>query len=160
MKLSFAIKKIFLVNLLTISFIYIPVYSYSEMLSVKGDQVNLRSGPGKDYAIKWEYGTGFPLQVIRRQNNWIKVKDFEEEQGWIHSALLDNTKHVIVNSNRNSDQSINIRTGPGISYPVVGRAHYGVVFSLKDSSNGWIQVEHESGLSGWIKSSLLWGIEN
>lgn len=134
-----------------------PQPSFSEILSVKGERVNLRKGPGSKYQVKWEYGSGFPLNVIRRQGKWIKVEDFEGDQGWIHKSLLEKSKHVIVNSNRNSNQTINIRSGPSINYAVVGKAHYGVVFQLNDRSSGWAQVEHESGLTGWIKDTLLWG---
>ena len=144
--------------LILILVFFLPSISFSEMLSVKGEKVNLRSGPGKKYAVKWEYGSGYPLQVIRRQGKWVKVQDFEKDQGWIHDSLLDKSPHVIVNANKNSKQTINIRSGPGISYSIVGKAHYGVVFEVKDTSSGWAQIEHESGLSGWVKSTLLWGL--
>ncbi len=131
--------------------------SYAEMKSVKGDKVNLRKGPGTKYGIKWEYGNGLPLRVLGRQGEWVKVKDYENDTGWIHKSLLEYNPQVIVKVNKNLKKKINIRKGPGTNYPAVGKAYYGVVFKTLDKKNGWIKVEHESGLVGWIKDNLVWG---
>lgn len=139
-------------------FLLLAVSSASaEMISVKGDKINLRKGPGTKYSILWEYGNGYPLQIVSKKGNWIKVKDFEKDSGWIHKSLLNYNPHVIVKVNRNSDSKINIRKGPGTSNSVVGKAQYGVVFKTLNRKSGWINVEHESGLIGWIKENLLWG---
>lgn len=134
-----------------------PEISLSEMLSVKGDNVNLRSGPGKKYIVKWEYGDGFPLVVIKKKGRWVKVKDFEGDQGWIHKNLLVDKPHMIVKANRNQNQSVNIRKQPGTQAKIVGKAYYGVVFSTLKQKSGWVHVKHNTGLEGWIKRSLLWG---
>lgn len=130
---------------------------HSKMTTVKGDKVNLRNGPGTKYSVKWEYGNGFPLKVITKKGSWVKVKDFEGDTGWIHNSLLHYDPQVIVKVNRNRDKKINIRNGPNLNSKIVGKAYYGVVFKSSEKSSGWIRVEHESGLIGWIKSNLLWG---
>ena len=129
----------------------------AEMTSVKGDAINLRKGPGTKYSILWEYGNGYPLEIISKEGNWIKVKDFEKDTGWIHKSLTTYDPHVIVNVNRENKGKINIRKGPGTSNQIVGKAQYGVVFKTLNRKSGWINVEHESGLNGWIKENLLWG---
>ncbi len=52
---------------------------------------------------------------------------------------------------------INIRSGPGTQFKKVGEAYYGVVFDTVTRKAGWVKVEHESGLVGWVKRNLLWG---
>lgn len=133
----------------------IPVLA--KMASVKGDKVNLRKGPGTQYSVKWEYGNGFPLRVVNKKGAWVKVKDFEGDTGWVHKSLLVYDPQVIVKVNRNRNQKINIRSGPGTKNKIVGKAYYGVVFKSLRKQSGWIHVEHESGLKGWIKSNLVWG---
>lgn len=135
----------------------LPYTAVAEMLSVNGDKVNLRSGPGKKYNVKWEYGDGFPLQVLKKKGKWVKVKDFEGDSGWIYRKLLLSKPQMIVKANRNTDQKINIRKEPGTGKKIVGKAYYGVVFSTIEQKSGWVKVKHESGLEGWIKRSLLWG---
>ncbi len=127
------------------------------MVSIVGDNVNLRSGPGKNYSIKWKYGSGFPLKVIKEKGNWLNVLDFENDTGWLHSSLTNESGHMIVNVNKGNDRKINIRSGPGTNFKIVGKAYYGVVFKTIKQQNGWALVKHESGLEGWIKRSLLWG---
>lgn len=144
--------------ILTILFIVLSVtVTHAEMLSVNGEKVNLRSGPGTKYPVKWEYGSGFPLKVVTKKGEWIKVSDFENDNGWVHRSLLTPTPHMIVKKNPNSKKKINIRSGPSTQYKIVGKAYYGVVFETVDQKSGWAKVKHESGLVGWIKRSLLWG---
>lgn len=127
------------------------------MVSVAGEKVNLRKGPSTKYPVTWELGKGFPLRVVGSQGNWIKVSDFENDAGWIYKKLVSRKPHLIVKTNRNSKARINIRSGPGTGYEVVGKARYGVVFETLKRGNGWVKVRHQSGLTGWVKRSLLWG---
>ncbi len=127
------------------------------MRSIGGDKVNLRSGPGTKYSVKWEYGSGFPVEVIERKNNWMKIRDFEKDTGWVHKSLLTSEPHVIVKANKNTEERVNVRNGPGSENKIVGKAYYGVVFKTMEHQKNWIKVRHESGLSGWISSGFLWG---
>ncbi len=129
----------------------------AEMRSINGEQVNLRSGPGDEFNVKWEYGNGYPVKVLSHKGNWLQVQDFENDKGWIHSSLLSKESHVIVKVNKGKNKQINIRSGPGTKYKVVGKAYYGVVFKKTKQQQGWINVKHESGLEGWIQNTLLWG---
>lgn len=130
---------------------------YAEMLTIKGDSVNLRSGPGLNFSVLWEYGGGFPVEIVEKKKDWIKIQDFEKDTGWVHKSLLVDSPHMIVKANRNKDEIINIRQGPSAEDKIVGKAHYGVVFETVQQRSGWVEVKHESGLSGWISSVLLWG---
>lgn len=127
------------------------------MVSVSGEKVNLRKGPSTRYPIIWELGKGFPLMIIGSQGNWYKVRDFERDVGWIYKSLVSRKPHLIVKVNKNSNNRINIRSGPGTNYKIVGKAEYGVVFETLQRGKGWVKVRHETGLTGWIKRSLLWG---
>lgn len=143
--------------LFSLLFLFTAHMAVAETLSVNADNVNLRSGPGTTYAVTWEYGKGFPLNIVKRKGEWVKVSDFEKDTGWIHSSLLANNPHVIVKVNKNSKKNINIRSGPSTKNSIVGKAFYGVVFERLGEKSGWINVRHESGLEGWIKGTLLWG---
>jgi SH3-like domain-containing protein len=127
------------------------------MVSVAGEKVNMRKGPSTKYSIKWELGKGFPLRVIGSQGNWLKVSDFESDVGWVYKKLVNRNPHLIVKSNKKSKKRVNIRSGPGTKYKVIGKAEYGVVFKTLQRGDGWVKVQHEQGLTGWVKRSLLWG---
>lgn len=151
---SVKIKTIF--SLLFLS-IFILTPAFAKMKSINGEKVQLRSGPGTKYTAKWEYGNGFPLKVLTKKGRWVKVKDFENDTGWIFGKYLTAKPHMIVKVNKGKKQRINIRSGPGTNYKSVGQAYYGVVFETLGQKKGWAKVRHESGLIGWVKRSLLWG---
>ena len=134
-----------------------PLSVFAKMVSVVGENVNLRSGPGTNYAVKWKYGSGFPLRVLEEKGKWLKVEDFENDTGWLYKKLTSRSGHMIVKVNKDKNRKINIRSGPGTKYPIVGKAYYGVVFKTLKQQSGWANVKHDSGLEGWIRRDLLWG---
>ena len=129
----------------------------AKMGSIDGEKVQLRTGPGTKYASQWEYGDGLPVRILTQKGSWIKVKDFENTTGWVFNKYISNKPHMVVKVNKGKRKRINIRSGPGTKYKAVGMAYYGVVFETLEQKNGWAKVKHESGLTGWIKRSLLWG---
>jgi SH3-like domain-containing protein len=128
-----------------------------KMVSVAGEKLNMRKGPSTKYSVKWELGKGFPLRVIGSQGSWLKVSDFENDVGWVYKNLVNRSPHLIVKVNKKSKQRANIRSGPGTKYKIVGKAEYGVVFKTLKRGDGWVKVQHEDGMTGWVKRSLLWG---
>lgn len=138
--------------------IFIPHFVFAQMLSVKGNNVNLRSGPARSTSTHWEYDNGVPLQVMKKKGDWVQVTDFEGDTGWIHQKLLCAAPHFIVTGNKKDrTKSINIRQKPSTSASIVARAKYGVVFETLATKNGWTQVRHSEGVEGWVSNSLLWG---
>jgi SH3-like domain-containing protein len=134
-----------------------PTEGAATMLTVRGEKVNLRSGPGTAYSVKWIYGAGFPVKVLKEKGHWIQVVDFEQDSGWIHRSLLTQVSQVIVTAHRSSDSKINIRSGPGSDFDVVAKAYYGVVFENLGKSGDWVNIRHESGIDGWVQKDLVWG---
>ena len=151
------IKKPLFTIVILISLLFSVSSALAKMVSVVGDNVNLRSGPGTSYPVKWKYGSGFPLKVLQEKGGWIKVEDFEGDSGWLYEKLTSRNGHMIVKVHKNQDKKVNIRSGPGTKYKIVGKAYYGVVFKTIKQQNGWAHVKHDSGLEGWIKRTLLWG---
>lgn len=124
----------------------------AEMVSISKQTVNMRSGPGTKYDVLWEIGKGYPLMVLKTRGKWLKVKDFENDTGWIYQPLTSHKRHVIVKKKR-----INIRNGPGKKYRIIGTAGHGTVFRTLRQNRGWVKVSDESGFIGWIYRKLLWG---
>ena len=58
-------------------------------LTLRYDKVNLRQGPSKDYPIKIFYKKKFlPIMVLEKSDNFRKIKDHENNTGWIHISQL------------------------------------------------------------------------
>ena len=64
-----------------------------EFLSLKKNEVNLRQGPSFEYPIKLVYNKKYlPVIILDKSGPWKKIKDFENNTGWIHTALLSKKK--------------------------------------------------------------------
>ena len=50
--------------------------------------VNLRAGPGTDYAQMGRLGAGVQLALLGRYQDWLKVRTSEGASGWISSELI------------------------------------------------------------------------
>ncbi|WP_243290663.1 SH3 domain-containing protein [Bacillus sp. FJAT-47783] len=51
--------------------------------------------------------------------------------------------------------SVNIRTGPGLSYSVKASAKYGETYPIIGSKGGWVKLQLKNGSSGWIAGWLV-----
>ncbi|EHO48841.1 N-acetylmuramoyl-L-alanine amidase [Lentilactobacillus kisonensis] len=78
------------------TFIVLFVALYSNSVTVKVNQLNIRSGPAVTYSVKAKVKQGQRLQVISRKNDWIKVIYNHKTIGWVASWLVTNPdiKHV------------------------------------------------------------------
>jgi SH3-like domain-containing protein len=146
-----------LITGLLIIFALTVTVARAEMVSISGIKVNMRSGPGAKHEVLWELGRGYPLQVIDRKGNWLKVTDFENDTGWVYRKLTARSPHMIVNVYKDKKLKVNIRTGPGTDYKIIGKAFYGVVFKTMKRGEDWVKVQHENGVTGWVKRNQLWG---
>lgn len=119
--------------------------------SVKGDRVNIRTGPGLQYKVINNVRSGFPLQVVSLEGQWARVADWQGGPGWIFAAFLSSnkTRMVIVDTAM-------IRSGPGKGYPVRTAFSYGTVFMSGESVDDWVQVKVKGQVSGWISSESAW----
>lgn len=123
----------------------------AEYVSVNKDGANIRKEPDPKKELLWEVYKEFPLQVIKRQKEWVQVKDFEGDQGWIYANLVSKDKRVIVKAN-----NANLRAEPKKDGKVVASVKYGVVFTPVEKKGEWLKVKHDDGTSGWIMNTLIW----
>lgn len=123
-----------------------------QMVSVSGSKLNMRSGPSTNAPVLWELKKGYPLQITQRKGNWVQVRDFEGDTGWVARSLTGQTPHHIVKA-----RVANVRSGPGTQHRVVGKADYGELLRTREKRADWVRVERAEGPGGWIAKTLLWG---
>jgi len=121
-----------------------------EYLSVAKDGINIRSGPNTSADVLFELPMGYPLQVMGREGQWVKVADYEGDKGYVFDSLLTNTPTVIVKV-----AECNVRSGPGTQEAVVGNVTKEVIFQKVDQKGDWVKISHPQ-LTGWIHKSLIW----
>lgn len=124
----------------------------AEYVSVKGDNVNVRTGAGTNYEVSMELFEGYPLKVVSTEGEWLKIVDFENDSGWIHQSLVTDGNTVIVNGNKN----VNMRAEASTNSQIVATVDRGVVLTTLETKGKWVKLKHSSGLIGWIYKPLLW----
>ena len=123
-----------------------------EMVSVKGTLVNMRSGPGTGYRVTWQLEKGYPLQVLAKKGSWLKVRDFENDRGWISRSVIGRTPNYIVKV-----PVANIRKGPGTRHAIVAKAVRYDLLRTRERRGDWVRVQSVDGPQGWVARKLLWG---
>ena len=121
-------------------------------LTLKYNKVNLRQGPSKDYPIKIFYKKKYlPVLVFDKSDNFRKIKDHENNTGWIHVSQLSRKKAVIVDS----DQIVMFKNSTIFSKPLVLLEKGRLCLILK-CNDDWCKVKSDK-YSGWVKKENLWG---
>ena len=147
-----AFPKFFLAGVVALFILSLSVAGHTaEYVSVKKDDVNIRSGPSTKSKVIWQVFESFPLQIIKREGKWAHVVDFEGDKGWIYETLITNKKSVIVYV-----ETANMRSGPSTGDTVIATVKKGVVFEPLEMKGNWIKVSYNNEITGWMHNSLLW----
>ena len=142
-----------------IIFLFLIFFNFSEtvrakdeyFLTLRYDKVNLRQGPGKDYPIKIFYKKKFlPVLIQDTSDNFRKVKDHENNSGWIHVSQLSKKKASITII----DDVLVFKNSTVFSKPIAV-IEKGKLCLIIKCVNEWCKIK-VSNYVGWIKSSSLW----
>ena len=121
-------------------------------LSLKNDEVNVRVGPSTKYPIKFTYKKKYlPLEVLDKSETWRKIKDFENNSGWIHVSQLSKKKSAL-NINNNSL----LYKKPTIYSKPIAKLEAGRLVLIKKCEDKWCKIT-SGKYGGWIKLEYLWG---
>lgn len=124
-----------------------------ELVSVRSAGTPLQARPDAKAETRWKLQPGFPLQVLERQGAWLKVQDFEGDQGWVGSEATSDSAHHVVRV-----KAANLREGPGTQHAKVGMVQYGDVLRTTLRQGDWVEVQKPRGQgTAWIASALVWG---
>ncbi len=122
-------------------------------LTLRNDKVNLRQGPSFEYPIKLFYKKKFlPVLVQDKFENFRKIRDHENNTGWIHISQLSKKKAAIT-----IDDDQLIFSKPTIYSKPHAVLKKGRLCKIKKCKKNWCKVKIEN-YNGWIKKDSLWGL--
>ena len=130
------------------------VYSNDEYFrTLRNDKVNLRQGPSFDYPIKIFYKKKFlPVLIQERSDNFRKIRDHENNTGWVHISQLSKKKAAIVID----DNSILFNDSTIYSNPVA-ILKKGRLVKINKCKENWCKIKTDE-FKGWVKKENLWGL--
>ena len=121
-------------------------------LTLKNNEVNLRQGPSFKYPIKLIYKKKYlPVIILDQLDPWRKIKDFENNSGWIHISQLSRKKSAI-NIKKNSV----LYKKPTIYSKPIARLEIGRLILIEKCKKEWCKITSDD-YRGWIFKSSLWG---
>jgi len=145
------IQKIFLIFFLYFTNINI-LFSEEYFLTLRNNTTNLRQGPSFDYPVKIFYKKKhLPVLVLDNSDNFRKIRDHENNTGWIHVSQLSKKKAALANE----DLVTIFKNSTVFSTPLVvlEKGRLCLISKCKDE---WCRVRTGKYL-GWVKKQSLWG---
>jgi len=136
--------------------LFFPSQSFTnenfQFLSLKNNEVNLRVGPSFEHPIKLVYKKKYlPVIILNKSETWRKIKDFENNSGWIHISQLSKKKTAM----NIKDNSILYKKSTIYSEPFA-RLEIGRLVIIKKCKIKWCKIT-SGNFNGWINKSSLWG---
>ena len=129
-------------------------------VSLKSERVNMRVGPGIDYAISWRYlRSGVPMEIIQEYDNWRRVRDAEGAEGWINQALLTGERTAVAAPwmrNREEEVFVMMHSEREKRGRLIAKLEPGVVLRVNGCDGAWCEAAAD-GTQGWVAQAELWG---
>ena len=122
-------------------------------LTLRYDKVNLRQGPSTEYPVKIFYTKKYlPVLVQDKSENFRKIKDHENNTGWIHISQLSKKKAaIVVNENLIMFKNPTIYSKPIV---ILEKGRLSKIIKCREK---WCKAE-TGKFKGWLKKEGLWGL--
>ena len=143
-----------LVIILFLFFPYEILHSMDEnFLTLRNDKVNLRQGPSFDYPVKIFYKKKFlPVLIQDKSDNFRKIRDHENNTGWIHISQLSKKKAAIT-----IDDDLILFNNSTIYSNPVAILKKGRLVRINKCKEEWCKIS-TGEFKGWLQKKSLWGL--
>ena len=138
----------------SIFFFFQDLFSKEEyFLTLKNEKVNLRQGPSFDYPVKIFYKKKYlPVLIQDSSDNFRKIRDHENNTGWVHISQLSKKKAAIV-----IDDEIILFSNSTVYSNPIAVLKKGRLVRIKKIKDDWCKIE-TGNFKGWIEKESLWGL--
>ena len=137
------------------SIFFFERYSFSQdeyFLTLRYNKVNLRQGPSREYPVKIFYKKKFlPVLIQDQADNFRKIRDHENNTGWIHVSQLSKKKAAIV-----IDDKLIMFKSPTIYSKPLAILKKGRLTKILKCKEYWCKAKSDK-YKGWLKKDSLWG---
>ncbi len=128
--------------------------------------LNVRSGPGTNYAVAGWVIDGDEIEIVKQGASWTKIYvERSGKTGYIRNAYIkglsdqpgpvDPSPSGTASAGRVTGRGVNLRKGPGTSYAAVTTLSSGAKLRIWDESGNWYYVTTLTGAKGWISKTYV-----
>ena len=143
-----------LIIFLIFFFYFENLFSNEEyFLTLRNEKVNLRQGPSFDYPVKIFYKKKYlPVLIQDSSNNFRKVRDHENNSGWIHISQLSKKKAAIT-----VDDDLILFSSSTIYSNPIAILKKGRLVRINKCKSEWCKI-YTGEFKGWLQKKSLWGL--
>lgn len=158
MSYKFSLKKIMTAGMIfaatvLLSSISAFAYDYIGKGTVTGGVVNIRSEASAEASIIGTGVKGTTYGVISQENGWAKIETADGVVGFMNLGYFSVSESERV-SVTITGSVVNVRTGAGMNYDVIGSVFKGQSFPVLGKENGWYKISFNNA-SGFVSDEFV-----
>jgi SH3-like domain-containing protein len=141
--------------------------SLPRFATTRSAPINVRVGPGTEYAIAWVFlKAGQPVEIVQEFDTWRKIRDVEGDEGWVHQSLLSGNRAAFIAPWRDGDP-VALKTRGSEMASVQAWLATGMLVGVERCDGNWCKViargkgaedGRDYSYSGFLAQSELWGV--
>jgi uncharacterized protein YraI len=112
--------------------------------------LNVRAGPGTNYAVLGQIHQGQVYPSVQQQGDWQRIQ-WGEQQAWCYGPYLTRSQEQVQSV---TASALNVRSGPGTGYRILGTLRDGAPVAILGTSGAWRQVWF-AGQRAWVHGGYL-----
>ncbi|MFV9510933.1 SH3 domain-containing protein [Tepidibacillus sp. LV47] len=126
--------------------------------------LNVRSGPSTSFPIINQIHNEKYYLIVDQVGDWIKIQLKPGKEGWVAKWLTKQSNHSPSEDTVKKDlvkikaSRLNVRSGPGITYSIIGQLLNGEEVEVFEAKNGWYQIGYQNQ-DGWIASQYAENVD-
>lgn len=116
---------------------------------VIGDRVNVRARPNANSEVVTQLSAGEEVVVLGTEGDWTKIAAPKHTKCWVSLAMVEG--NIVIKKD-----SVNLRSGPGVAYPVLAEIKKGTEIKIIENfNNEWIRIEPPVEFGVWVNSKYI-----
>ena len=160
--------KVLAVTLVAVMALGTAGIAFADTVAYATQAVNVRNGPGTSYSVIGELSSGEQVSVTGNTiNGWVEIYYTSTQIGYVQSGYLSAYATGIPSNAysgyyTSSDGSLyytttalNIRSGPGTNYSIIGTLAKGDYVTRIGQSGKWYQIATNNGVTAYVSSVYL-----
>lgn len=124
--------------------------------SLKYAAVHGRTGPSLEYPVAWRYERqGLPVLVIKESRGWLKVRDPDGDEVWMHTRTVGGHPSVMVHG----EELVEMKHRADANSRLIAKVEPGAIANLIECDGEFCRVYMDKR-RGWVPRHKLWGAPN
>ena len=130
-------------------------YADSGAGTVTASALNMRAEPNTASAVVTCVPRGTVVLVLSSADGWYKVQ-YQDRTGYMSGEYISFSSDAdgAFGTGSVTGSAVNVRSGPGTGYAVLGSVNQGQSFSVTGVSGGWYKIDY-NGATGYISGDYL-----